>query len=103
MADIKVAILEKDGVELAYQQEYRLLAEDVPYNNGTSHLPAADVQAAIDALSVQTSPDNFSYKRLTGTKYILIPEYQQMLVLGDITLDDTSTLEILGELVLYPY
>jgi len=100
MADIKVAILEKDGTEFDIPVEYKLVALDVPFDNSGTSLVSTNVQNAI--LEVQTSPivniDNFSYKKINNDKHIIIPTEQQMIVVGDIIID--GILEINGDLIL---
>ena len=50
MADVKVLIGEKDGVEYVGATEYVLLADDVPYDNTDSTLDSTNVNDAIDEL-----------------------------------------------------
>ena len=53
MADVRVLIGQKDGVELDVQTEYELLAEDVPYDNTDSTLDSTNVNDAIDELDAE--------------------------------------------------
>lgn len=50
MADVKVSILEKDGVELEGPEEYTLLAEDVPITPIPALPGATTVQEGLDGV-----------------------------------------------------
>ena len=49
--DVKVIIVEKNGIELEFQEELELKAANVTYDNTTSGLVATDVKAGIDEIS----------------------------------------------------
>jgi hypothetical protein len=56
MADnVKVKIAERNGVELDYDEEYALNAENIPYDNSDSGLTATDIKSALDELDSQTA------------------------------------------------
>lgn len=65
MANVKVLIGEKDGVELD-REEYILVAEDVPFDDTNTDIVATNVQIAIEELDskvgVSASP-GFSFGR----------------------------------------
>jgi len=56
MADqTKVKIAERNGVELDYDEEYELKAENIPYDNSDSGLTATDIKSALDELDGQSA------------------------------------------------
>ena len=70
MADnVKIIIAEKNGVELEFNEELDLTAENVPYDNTDSGLAATNVKAGIDEISetVATSASpGFSFGRASN-------------------------------------
>lgn len=57
MADnVKVIIAERNGVELDYNEEYELIAENIPFDNSTNGFTAADVQEAIEEAAESSTP-----------------------------------------------
>ncbi len=62
MANVRVLIGEKDGVEYGTSVEYTLLAADVPFDNTGTGFTATNVQDAITEVGAGASP-GFSFSR----------------------------------------
>lgn len=59
---VKVKITELNGVELEFDTEYLLIAENIPFDNSTNGFIADNVQDAIEEIGASASP-GFSFGR----------------------------------------
>lgn len=76
-------------------------ADKVSYDNTTSGLSAIQVQAAIDELKLligASSTEQFSHNFIDSD--LTIPLKRQMVVVGEIEIENSYELNILGELAL---
>jgi hypothetical protein len=68
--DVKVKITEKNGVELEFDEEYTLDAQNIPFDETvTGELIATDIQGAIDELSstvASSASPGFSFGRASN-------------------------------------
>ena len=73
--DVKVKITERNGVELEFDEELELIADNVVFNNSSNGFAATDVQAAIQESGASASP-GFSFGRsgnVTGNTWLRRP------------------------------
>ena len=84
---------------MSHKDEFTQIAEETPYDNSDSGLldengnPVEDVKTAIDIVA----KPSFSYKRIRDNKTLEIPIDQQMVVRGDLVIDEFAELIIDGE------
>jgi hypothetical protein len=70
----------------------------VSYDNTTSGLTAVNVQAALDEIYVISSTEQFSHNVVDSN--LTIPLKRQMVVVGEIEIENGFELNVLGELAL---
>lgn len=60
--NVKVKITEKNGQELEFDEEYELIAENIPFDNTSNGFSSDNLQGAIQEIGASASP-GFSFGR----------------------------------------
>lgn len=60
--NVKVKITEKNGTELEFDEEYELIAQNIPFDNSSNGFSSDQLQGAVEEIGASASP-GFSFGR----------------------------------------